>query len=121
MSGNAEDYIIIQKIIHKYKYSVIAKSVRKQTINFFKAYMNYRDMINSLRNTIHIRHANFPSEISELMACSAIWKYKNIPSKYNSKHSGDLITHNLDKIEVKCFSSNGPHHLVQQNRGVISV
>lgn len=77
---------------------------RIQLINkLYNKYIEYNDLIktyNSLPGIKNARRANFPEVISEFI----VEKIKG----YDQSFSGDLISKDKQKIEVKCFSSNGP-------------
>jgi hypothetical protein len=82
--------------------SVVRKRI--ELINqIYNKYIEYNDLIKSYNNLPGIknaRRANFPEVISEFI----IEKIKG----YDQSFSGDLISKEKHKIEVKCFSSNGP-------------
>lgn len=96
---------IIKEINYPMKYVIIKKEKRESLYKLYKAYLHYRKYVESCM--IPCRNPNFPSEISELMVCSILWKTKKIKSIYETT-SGDLMTYNNEIIEVKCFSSTGP-------------
>jgi hypothetical protein len=72
-------------------------------------YIDYSSNINNINQKLtnkKIRNINFPSEISENLVRIILKDKYNKLTSWNIK-KGDL-TNNKEKLEVKCFSSNGP-------------
>ncbi len=100
---------IITGYLCRYKlykmYNIMSVKVMYKLFNLYKKYVTSLQEINKTC-PIKIRMPNFPSEISETIVAYVF--------KYTYGHGvrwspvGDLISNGGIKIEVKCFSSNGP-------------
>jgi hypothetical protein len=105
-----ENIDLKDQYIENEKYKIIDKNERTEITNIFNNYMSTIILYNNL--SIKIRKPPFPSEISETLVCSLLWKIKQIKTNPNSirynKSTGDLTLQNKKNIEVKCFSSDGP-------------
>lgn len=85
-------------------------------IYLYKHYLKSIDLANKSKALkLNARCPNFPSEVSEYMAKTVLMKAWNLEEKEMTKYkkqSGDLVINYAPgishKIEVKCFSSNGP-------------
>jgi hypothetical protein len=81
----------------------------QDTIKLLDIYVNYVKNIKNFYDgkIVKFRLPNFPEDISENIVKHIIKKVEGISCK-RIKIKGDLICDNNAKIEVKCFTSNGP-------------
>lgn len=65
---------------------------------------SYKMFYNSAKLHKGIRKPNFPEDISE----NIVKFHLNYKTTWKSKTGGDLYSDRFGKIEIKCFSSDGP-------------
>lgn len=98
------------KIFLDCKKQVRAEYFNKDILNnYLENYIRQQELITRLNNSLinkKIRRTNFPSEVSENIAKYALFKKYKIMPNWDTK-KGDLII-GYKRIEVKCFTSNGP-------------
>lgn len=75
-------------------------------LNMYIYKINFNESINEKLSKKKIRNENFPSEISENITKFILSKIYNCMPNWDTDY-GDLEMDNK-KLEVKCFSSNGP-------------
>ena len=97
--------------------SIPKKENIKDIIDIYEAYLNLNNKINNYNKNIkkgnlktkQCRRANFPETISEFITYTSLCKKGlKISNKVTSGDLYEIIDGKKLKIEVKCFSSDGP-------------
>ena len=96
--------------------AIVNMILRNHIISVYNNYLETIKLSNKSKELgLSARHPNFPSEISEYLAKRSLMKAWNLDENEitkKKKQSGDLVinysSNIFHKIEVKCFSSNGP-------------